>query len=659
MATPSASPLETLPLIVLERICEYVAQCDDDSKKRRSLWAFSLTSRSCCAAAAAQRFCQIQLKVPAPDKLKDDLRQWTEVLSTNGRDRCVRRLKVLGVTTEDRRIHGLGRPNAPVGEQNEEGEDDGEDDNKDETIDDWTIRDYFDMHDFCRPSIYSMECREGSMGDNPEAWQPLAQFISRMPALKDLVWACGRRMPRNILSALHAIGCRLHMHYFHLSSLVQHRDRPRPIDPDDYTLATSPSLFSIVVPVCPLETDGGVNYNEEAVMRMVAGTAPRLTHVWLLQTRAGDSLEHRAAVRLGKPAWSGFFPRTSEADKLPVLGSLQSLVLTGWVSHTQIDNWSRCTDFAKLRRLTIPLNLECGVVLAEMALRGDFESLHTLELGIEDETHQMQEALNRLIENLNHLQRLDLSGLINDETFNIVLRRHGRTLRSLSVYPYRDEWSEGPLVVFSEAVVQRLAEQCTNLEQVRVPVNRTRGDHRETGIYRALSKLPRLKRAFLTLQFSIGPDEEDGEETSEGEYSVSSLGFGDTIDFVHLREAFSNSAIDSTLALSIFNLISSGGSLRYLRLEMRRRFGRNSPACFDSLFLSILRWFNRDWVCNRDARGRVTVRDLDKKGTIKAGEEWQYNEEEIYQRVFNDIWPQKTSEWWKDWKSLPLSDGSA
>jgi hypothetical protein len=665
MAPPTASPLETLPLIVLERICEYLAQRDDDSEKRRSLWAFSLTSRSCCAVAAAQRFCQIQLKVPAPDELKYDLRRWTEVLSTDGRHRYVRRLKVLRVMTEEeRRIHSLERPNAPVGEQDEEGEDD---EDEDEDKDDWIIQDYFDMHTFCRPSKFSMECQEGGIGDHPEAWQPLAHFISQLPALEDLVWACGSRMPRCILSAVHAKDCRLHMHCFRLSSLVQHRDRPQPIDLDDYALASSPSLFSIVVPVLDFETDGDVSYNEEAVMRMVAGTAPRLAHVWFLRTRAGDSLAHREAVRLGKPAWSGFFPRTAGADKLPVLGSIQSLVWTGYVSHTKIDNCSHYTDFAKLRRLTIPWNTKCGVVLAEMAMRGDFESLQTLGLSaIEDETHQMQEVLNRLLEDLNPLQRLDLSGLISDETFNIVLRRHGGTLRNLSVYPYRDDESRSPLVFFSEAVVQRLAEQCPNLEQVELPINRTRGDDRETGSYRALSRLPRLKRAFLRLRFSIGPDEEAGEETREGEYPVSTGHHGETIHFVYLREAFSNSAIDSPLALSIFKLISSGGSLRYLRLEISRKIGRNAPGYGDTLFLAILRWFNRAWVCKRDSRGRVTVRELDRKGTAKAGEEWQYlseepqyNGEEIYQEVFNDIWPQRTLEWWKDWKSLPLSYSSS
>ena len=106
---------------------------------------------------------QIQLKVPALDELKADLRRLTEVLSTGGRYRYVRRLKVLRVMTEEeRRIHGSGRYNAPAGEQ-DEGEDD-----KDEDKDDWNIRGYFDIPDFCRPSKFSMECWEGNMRDQPE-----------------------------------------------------------------------------------------------------------------------------------------------------------------------------------------------------------------------------------------------------------------------------------------------------------------------------------------------------------------------------------------------------------------------------------------------------------------------------------------------------------
>jgi hypothetical protein len=642
MAPSTASPLETLPSPVLDRTCEYL---DDDSEKRRSLWAFSLTSRCCCAAAAAQRFCQIQLKIRAPDELESGLRQWTELLNPDDRHRYVRRLKVLrAMTEEERRKKGLRR-------RDEEAED-----NEDEDTDDWNKRYCFDVHDFCRPSNLSMECADSaSITDHPKAWLPLSRFISQLPALKDLVWAYGYRMPQPVLSAVHDKGCRLHMHCFRLRSLVQSRDNPQPIDPDHYALATSPSLFSIVVPVCGLKTDGKVNYTEEAVMRLVAGTAPRLAHVWLIEGRAGDSLMHREAVRLGMPAWGGFFPGTAEADQLPVLGSLQSLVFAGYLSYG-IAKWGCYTDFTNLRCLTILWGPERSVALAEVAMRGDLKSVHTLGLSaIEDETDQAQEALNRLLENLNPLHRLHLSGYISNEAFDIILRRHGGALRNLSVEPYRDDESRNPLVVFSEAVVQRLAEQCPNLEEVWLSVNRTRGDDRETGIYRMLSRLPRLRRAFLRLHFSIGPDEEFWDEETDGEHPLA-LGFqGEEIPFVHLREAFSNSAIDATLARSIFNLISSGGSLTYLRLEMHRKMGLSTQSSGIGFFESILRWFNRSWVCKRDARGRVTVRELDREGTATAGENWQYlseerqyNGEDIYQEVFHDIWPRRTPEWWKD-----------
>ena len=54
MASSPSVSLETLPLITVERICEYL---NFDSDDRRGLWAFSLTSRCCCAASAPMRFC--------------------------------------------------------------------------------------------------------------------------------------------------------------------------------------------------------------------------------------------------------------------------------------------------------------------------------------------------------------------------------------------------------------------------------------------------------------------------------------------------------------------------------------------------------------------------------------------------------------------------
>jgi hypothetical protein len=568
----------------------------------------------------------------------------------------VRRLKVLKVRTE-----GEQQRYERYQTQDREADDD-------ENNYNWHIRYSFDVHDFCRPSEFSMECWGwDNMTDHSKAWLPLSHFIRQLPALKDLVWACGSHLPPSVLSAIHDRGCRLHMHHFHLLSLIQSRDNPQPINQDDYALATSQSLVSITARLVGLRDDGMVDYNEEAVMRLVAGMAPNLAHVWLNRDRSGSSLALQEAVRLGKPAWGGFFHKKVETDKLPTFGNLQSLVFTGYVTN-RIENWSCYTKFTSLRRFILLWDPKSGTDLAKMAIGGEFKSVDTLAITrIEDETEQTQEALKQILENLNPLHRLCLDGYINNEAFDIVLRRHGKALRSLSVYPYRDDELQNPLVVFSEAVVQRLAEQCPKLEEVQLPINRTRGDHQETGIYRMLSRLPRLRRAFLTLGFWVGPDEDNWDKETDGPHPFSQCYLnGEEIPFAYLREAFSNSAMDATLALSIFDLISSGGSLTYLRLEMDRKMGPYAPEPWDSHFTRILRWFGRSWACKQDAQGKVTLQELNSKETAWAGDEWQYlskeklyRGEEIYMDVFNDIWPRRTPEWWKDWKSLPLSSGVA
>lgn len=665
--TPSTAPtLETLPLIVLERICEYLAQCDSN---RRSLWAFSLASRCCCAVSAPERFSQIVLTVLDRNKLQDDLRRCSEVLVIHGRARHVRRLKILGAGPQEEResrIEEWERPDAPVSEQ-----DGGEEEV--EEFGNHDIRNYFDVQEFCRPCEIPVQSwlnnnmplpQQGD--DYTEAWKPLGEFIGQLPGLEDLVWAYTFSPPRYILSAVHTVGCRLHMHNFHLGSLIQHRDQPHSFDPDEYALATSPCLHSIVVPYYDYDTFGNVDYSQEAVLRMVTGAAPELAHVWMLRRHPGNSIDLINAFRAPRPAWSGFFPGTTAevADEPPRLGSLQSLVIGySGLSQTQITNWSRHTDFVKLRCLTIHwIDDSRGVVeslqtLAEMAMSGGcFQSLHMLRLSISDTSaRQMQEVLMLLLEHLNPLETLDLTGFISNTTFRAALRRHGGTLRQLRVIPYRYYGSRRPVVDFSEAVIQLLVQHCPNLEHVEFPVNRTHGDGRETGTYRALSRLPRLKHVSLKLQFSIGSTEDDHEEEGDREDEQERVHvLSERMSFLDIRDAFTNGAMDSSLALSIFNLISSGGSVKYLKLQIGRNEG---PGFYDGDFNDILAWIGRSWVCERDdVQGKVSVRELGKKTRVTMGDELKYLEEDTYLAVWNDIWPQRTSDWWENWKSLPLSE---
>lgn len=202
-ASAMRSPIEALPSLILERICDYL---DDESASRRSLRAFTLTSRCCRAAAEAQQFSQVELKILHAEELEGSLRRWNEEL-IGGRNRHVRRLKISWAKTAEEEKKGLSR----------------EDEDKDDV--NWNPRPYFHMHAFCRPtkgSIYGSGV--GTLTDHPENWAPLGQFIAQFSGLQDMIWAAGWNIPLSVLSAVSEKGCRLHMHSFRLPSLVYHRD---------------------------------------------------------------------------------------------------------------------------------------------------------------------------------------------------------------------------------------------------------------------------------------------------------------------------------------------------------------------------------------------------------------------------------------------------
>jgi hypothetical protein len=247
--SPSSSLLETLPLLVLESICEYLAHGDS---KRRSLFVFSLTSKYCCFAASSQRFERICFKLRGRKKLRPDLDRWDKILGINGRARYVRRVKVVGFmpwlqvneTGEEREVAKAFQL------QTDRDEDEDEDENEEEMKS--------DGDNFCGPSKGIIRNFNGGnpplvtqkeRQDQNEAWLPLAHFFAQLPALKDLIYACTNQIPICILSSLHQhhSNCRLHVLTFSLRSLYQPKDSPHDIDPDEFVLATSPCLHSIVV----------------------------------------------------------------------------------------------------------------------------------------------------------------------------------------------------------------------------------------------------------------------------------------------------------------------------------------------------------------------------------------------------------------------------
>ena len=634
--------LETLPWLVLSHICDFLDGDDDEdydtyaSDQRRSdLRASSLTSRQCCAATASQRFCQVRVVVTNADDLMRSLERWTEMLDRDGgRFRYVQRLKVI--------LPG-----------------------QDKVDDEWGERRYgpwfSDVPCFRRPSEIDYRGPWGLQSITGEHWLALALFIGQLPALKDLVWGFVK-MPQPVLAAIHAAGtCRLHMQRFCLYSLVVHRNgdpQVIDIDPDDYALATSPALFSVVAEVYSFGSDGELDYNEDAVLGMVAGTAPNLQHVWLLPSSPGNSLALMAAAALGKPPAA---PDSLFSSSKVQVGNPRSLIFTTQGSF-DINVWATRADFSKLCHLA----LDWDPVLADIAARGELASLRDLCLeGIDvDSNSAVCQLLTAL--NSNSLRGLSLSGHIDEALFDTVLDRHGQLLRHLFLKPFpeygEDEYEEHPPpppVFLTPALSARLVEKCPNLEQAEFSVDRSLGDARECAVYRGLSRLPRLRRLSLTLWFIVSANEdvldEDGESNHEPE----------KIPRAYLSQAFANAAVDAGLARAIFDMLSPSGGLQHLRLLTKRK--RGGYVSGSGQFGFLLAWFGRDWICERRKSGAnmaaVETREIDSPHTLKmAAKAWQsiaeaskhYWGEQVFIEAFGDVWPQTTPRWWEDWKSIPL-----
>ncbi|KAK3896741.1 hypothetical protein C8A05DRAFT_39711 [Staphylotrichum tortipilum] len=312
-----------------------------------------------------------------------------------------------------------------------------------------------DMPRFCRPppglEYSGHPSKLESTTDEP--WLALARLIGRLPALKDLVWGF-RNMPQPVLAAVHAAGaCRLHMHAFWLDSVVVSRSGHDPqvveVDTDDYALATSPALSSIVARVRILESDGRLNYTSEALMGIAAGAAPNLQHVWLSSSSPSDTIPLRRAILLGRPpdAPNSLFSPNAQA------GSPRSLCFRNVGSG----GWATRVDLSKLSHL----KLRWDPVWADVAAR--LVSLRDLTLSLDSYSSPAVSQLLTAL-NPNSLQSLSLSGHIDEALLNTLLDQHGQSLRRLSVledtaddgYESEDNPPPPPFVL-TPALVARLA----------------------------------------------------------------------------------------------------------------------------------------------------------------------------------------------------------
>lgn len=152
------------------------------------------------------------------------------------------------------------------------------------------------------------------------------------------------------------------------------------------------------------------------------------------------------------------------------------------------------------------------LTMASQTRAGEFRSLANLCL------QGMDPAGGGL--SIGSLQHLCIERFVGNDTLDIILRRYGKTLRSLHLKPYSDfrqnaQHKPSELLKMSAEDVQHIAVSCKNLTEIEIYVSRCHGEAREVAVYRVLSRLRHLKRACLYLYYWVGPDENASDDIPE------------------------------------------------------------------------------------------------------------------------------------------------
>lgn len=628
-------------------ILQHVAGCLDSSHIA-SLASFASVNKACYAAANVWLFRTIHLQVNTnePAQLQEEATRWTETLHRAQSRHHVRRVLIVHQPWE-RKVNN---------------------------------EDFFETY-----KVYGGDyspINEGVFGsDGPfqpwdrekdSAWLPLAALIGTMSNVTDLVYMPVLTMPPCLLKVLHEQQpqCRLHLPRFRFKSLHEPT-----VDPHELGIATSPCLYSIAMQHTWRDSRGSDDWNQEALLRLVAGMAPNLRRVHSLPCHpvSSPALHHRRGMP--RQPWPGFPDDAAE----PSPGALEHLALLGqgaW-SPTVLEGWQRATDFSVLRSLDIRTWAHSSV------LGGAPENIHITLPGLKELRLQIRdmpgsgnsaESCVAFLSGLPPLETLDYYGSFGDagEVLHCIFARHGPALRKL---------------VLSQQVdlpaMLHMQQSCPRLEDLKIGVKRSLSDENEVAMYRALGRLPSLKELILVLDCSVKPRVQPG---SSEEHVLPAAEpeeeFDDPIDRElwhvdgmtkakrgHVRIMLLNTAVDEALAWSIWDTINEEREGKALKTLVLNTASSGSFGITDrygeSNLKAIVRYIGRSYRLERRVKNGeddLTIRELGDHAREPADRPYRLGrpEGETDQGsalwIFRRIWPKKegSASWHDDWSSLPL-----
>lgn len=667
MATPSArQDINDLALETLQLIAGFLHETH-----RPSFYAFGLASKPCHGATIAPMFRELHLTVRDPKTLQHDVDTLIETLARTDSARHVRCLSMKGFLRLGVEVSGESSIEAGTMDDMAWFEETG-------------VDEILDGEEPIFPtSGWHVSHGEAVIEESSEedvAWAPVVSLIKRLPGLKTLVYDCRNQFPPSLLGGIHEHPqCRLKHLTFRLRSLL--RDVP---DAYEMALATSPSLYSVQVRCAWRDSNGDDDFNQEAMMELVAGLAPNLKEVVVVETKPYIRSAQRRRPRGPWRGLPGFAPGSG-------IGSLTSLSLLGsvdWWTPDVLRAWAKHTDFGALRHLALggghTLTSErgmCEVVMEWIVQNCRFPRLKTLRvhLGRDDmmvERPHYAGAAVAFFRIFEPLDELIVSGSLEPKILDAILSRHGPTLRKLSLRPSEGETSvangrirtEVPMVFEKEHLLQIQA-QCPVLQELAIPVKRTKSNAVETEIYRTFGKMGHLQVLFLTLDCSDWRVSRDSTRRNEPSFDEIDREIYLGLDFLqkgHIRECFMNCAVDETLARSVWDTICQvkvGKPLRSLKLwtDGGDQWGNGTS---NGSIRPVVDKLSRSWLIERvienNDDGTIAVKELGRRGREIRDQRWrahyQANEDSPIRQIFHRIWAPKegSKDWGEDWESLPL-----
>jgi hypothetical protein len=633
------SKIESLPLLVLETVFEYLAA---GNSRTRDIVAISLTSKRLCGAIERERYARISLAVTSQEQLEDAVTKWKDVLSRTDRHKYVRWIRIAGQIWEE----GQDPHNKPIALGMDEG---------------------YESDGFFQPIV--LRCFDGSSPEMTtdytlrvgEVWRSFAQLLSKLQGLKDLIWAATDQVPQCVLDVLHSLlpQTRLHVHTFSLRSLYQDRDSLHDVHSGEYALATSPSLYSIAAASTFLDSAGNVDYNHEAVLEICSGLAPNLRKVGMWYQFAGNTPHLVRAMRAPRPPWTGFFARANEApSKTKAKLTRLSLRWAGSIFPKRLEGWRQSVNFNTIRSLDfrIMIDLLAFQTLIDMAVAGTFVCLQTLLMSgtVEQTDDEKQDIMMvQFIAALRPLRAITLhqcTPTIQQSIYD----HHGPSLKKLHLSMH-----------FTLPDLISLQKGCPNLESLHLWLKRTQGDEQEVRFYRTLGSFSRLERLTVLLDYinpEISANYEHDDETERDK------------QVERMRLALLNSAVDERLAREIFrvilraNKIAQPGfipSFQSLKLVV----GEDVADYDAGYFPTVQSWVAQRWKCERryaDVHSEdVWVEETDVQRRMDIREDLAYYLEEhfkfnddgkLYRPAWEANWPESKgmSNWIDEWHSFPL-----